>query len=380
MNYFEKSVELHRLHRGKLEIRSTVPLETLEDLSLAYTPGVAEPCRLIAKDQEEIYALTGKSHSVAIVTDGSAVLGLGNIGPHAALPVMEGKAILFKRFAQIDGFPICLQTQDTEEIIETVKRISPGFGAINLEDISAPRCFEIEKRLIDELDIPVMHDDQHGTAVVVLAGLINALKVVGKSLSDISVVISGAGAAGMGIANMLLDAGVVKMSILDSRGMIAPGREDMNVYKEQLAIRINEQGQRGDLANALEGVDVFIGVSQPNILKPEMIRRMSDVSIIFALSNPIPEIMPDTALQAGAAIVATGRSDFANQVNNALAYPGIFKGAMAARKKITSAMKVAAAYALAGRVDEPTTKKIIPSLFDSDLADVIARAVQEAAL
>lgn len=377
MNYFEKSVELHRAHKGKLEIVSSVPLETLEDLSLAYTPGVAEPCRRIANDAREVYELTGKSHSIAIVTDGSAVLGLGNIGPLAALPVMEGKAILFKRFANIDGYPICLQTQDTEEIIETVKRISPGFGAINLEDISAPRCFEIERRLVEELDIPVMHDDQHGTAVVVLAGLLNALKVLKKSLSNISVVISGAGAGGLGIANMLLDAGVKQMAILDSRGMIAPGREEMNPYKEHIAQRINGKGGRGDLAYALEGADVFIGVSQPNILKPEMIACMKDQPIIFALSNPIPEIMPDLALQSGAAIVATGRSDFPNQVNNALAYPGIFKGAMAVRKKITPAMKVAAAYALAGRVSHPTAQQIIPSLFDTGLVEAIARAVQD---
>lgn len=379
MDYFEKSVELHRTHTGKLQIQPTVPMETLEDLSLAYTPGVAEPCRRIAANPEEVYALTIKSHSVAIVTDGTAVLGLGNIGPHAALPVMEGKAIILKRFANIDGYPICLSTQDPDEIVETVKRISPGFGGINLEDISAPRCFEIERRLIEQLDIPVMHDDQHGTAVVVLAGLINALKVVEKSLSDVSVVISGAGAGGMGVANMLLDAGVQKMTMLDSRGVIAPGREDMNPYKEQMALRINPNGQRGDVASALMGADVFIGVSQPGIIHPEMIRQMASGAIVVALSNPTPEIMPDLARQGGAVVVATGRSDFPNQVNNALAYPGIFKGAMAARKKITPAMKVTAAYAIAGLVSEPTAEKIIPSIFTPGLVDAVSQAVQKAA-
>lgn len=378
MDYQTASVNLHRAKCGKLEIKSTFPLETIADLSVAYTPGVAEPCRKIAANPEEVYTLTIKSHSVAIVTDGSAVLGLGNIGPHAALPVMEGKAIIFKRFANLDGYPICLATQDVDEIIETVKRISPGFGAINLEDISAPRCFEVERRLVEELDIPVMHDDQHGTAVVVLAGLLNALKVVEKRFEDISVTISGAGAGGMGIANMLLNAGVTRMTMVDSKGIIAPGRADMNPSKEEMAARINPTGRTGDLSTALEGADVLIGVSQPNIVSQEMVKRMAAKSILFVLSNPVPEIMPDLAKAAGAAVVGTGRSDYPNQVNNALAYPGIFKGAMAARRKITPQMKIAAAYALAAFVNDPTPEKIIPSIFEPGLAEAIAQAVQNA--
>jgi len=379
MNYSEESVALHRAHRGKLEIRSMVPLETMQDLARAYTPGVAEPCRRIAENEEEVYALTMKSHAVAIVTDGSAVLGLGNIGPYAALPVMEGKAVIFKRFAGIDGYPLCLDTQNIDEIVETVKRIAPGFGGINLEDISAPRCFEIEKRLVEALDIPVMHDDQHGTAVVVLAGLINALALVGKRFQDISVTICGAGAGGMGIANMLLEAGVSHLTMVDSKGMIAPGRMDMNDSKEKMAQRINPQGRLGDLESALEGVDVLIGVSQPDIVTPAMVKRMARGAIVFALSNPIPEIMPDLAKEAGAVCVGSGRSDFGNQVNNALAYPGIFKGAMKARAKITPQMKIAAAHALARAVPEPTLENVIPSIFEPGLADLVAQAVEQAA-
>ena len=375
MDYQNASVDLHRAKRGKLEIKSTFPLETIEDLSIAYTPGVAEPCRKIAANPEEVYALTIKSHSVAVVTDGSAVLGLGNIGPYAALPVMEGKAIIFKRFADIDAYPICLDTQNVDEIVETVKRIAPGFGGINLEDISAPRCFEVERRLVEALDIPVMHDDQHGTAVVVLAGLLNALKLVGKKFEDISVTISGAGAGGMGIANMLLNAGVTRMTMVDSKGIIAPGRADMNPSKEEMAARINPLGRTGDMAAALEGADVLVGVSQPNIVSGEMVKRMAPKSIVFVLSNPVPEIMPDVAKAAGVAVIGTGRSDFPNQVNNALAYPGIFKGAMMARRKITPQMKIAAAYALAAFVKEPTPEKIIPSIFEPGLADAIAQAV-----
>ena len=323
MNYQEESVALHRAHRGKLEVHSKVSLETMQDLALAYTPGVAEPCRRIAQNKEEVFALTMKSHAVAIVTDGSAVLGLGNIGPYAALPVMEGKAVIFKRFADLDGYPICLDTQDVDEIVETVKRIAPAFGGINLEDISAPRCFEIERRLIEALDIPVMHDDQHGTAVVVLAGLINALVLVGKRFQDISVTICGAGAGGMGIAEMLLEAGVLKMAMVDSRGMISPGRAEMNDSKEQMARRINPEGRVGDLAQALEGADVLIGVSQPDIVKPEMVKRMAQKAIVFALSNPVPEIMPDLAKTAGAFVVGSGRSDFGNQVNNEIGRPHV---------------------------------------------------------
>lgn len=378
MNYFETSVEQHRANKGKLSVESLLPIESIEDLSVAYTPGVAEPCRRIAADKSEAYQLTMKGRTVAIVTDGSAVLGLGDIGPEAALPVMEGKAALFKRFAQIDGFPICLATQNVEEIIETVKRISPGFGGINLEDISAPRCFEIERRLIEELDIPVMHDDQHGTAVVVLAGLLNALKVVGKKMEEIRVVLSGSGAGGLGIASLLLEAGVTNMSITDSTGIIAVGREGMNEYKDAYAKRINPEGVTGTLADALIGADVFVGVSKAGLVTQEMVRSMSKDAIIFALANPVPEIMPEEAKAAGAAVVGTGRSDYPNQVNNVLAYPGIFKGAMMARKKITPGMRVVAARTLAGLVTEPSADKIIPSPFDPGVADAVAHAVMNA--
>jgi malate dehydrogenase (oxaloacetate-decarboxylating) len=324
MDYNEQSLEAHKRHMGKLDVTSSFPLETTEDLSIAYTPGVAEPCRVIAEDVDRAWDLTIKGRTVAVVTDGSSVLGLGNIGPEAGLPVMEGKAALFKRFANVDAFPICLATQDVDEIVETVKRIAPSFGGINLEDIAAPACFEVERRLIEELDIPVMHDDQHGTAVVVLAGLLNALKVVDKEIGDVKVVMSGAGAGGMGIANLLLDAGVTKMAMVDSRGMIAQGRERMNPYKDELAARINPEAETGTLADALVGADVFVGVSQPGLVTPEMVQSMNDGAIIFALSNPVPEIMPEEARAGGAAVIATGRSDFPNQVNNALAFPGIF--------------------------------------------------------
>ncbi len=381
MDYSQRSLEMHREKRGKLEIQSVVPLETRDDLATAYTPGVAEPCRAIAKDKNLVWDLTIKGHSVAVVTDGSAVLGLGNIGPEAGLPVMEGKAILFKKFANIDAYPICLATQDVDEIVETVKRISPGFGGINLEDISAPRCFEIERRLVEELDIPVMHDDQHGTAVVVTAGLTNALKVVGKDIAEVSVVISGAVAGGMGVATLLLVAGVKKMTMLDSKGIIAVGREGMNRYKDELAGRINPNGKTGSLADALSGADVFIGVSQPGIVSQEMVRSMAPSAIIFAMANPVPEIMPEEAHAAGAAVVATGRSDFPNQVNNVLSFPGIFKGALEGRlRKITPVMRLAAASALAGMVNEPTAGKILPSPLDPGVADVVSAAVRGAAL
>jgi malate dehydrogenase (oxaloacetate-decarboxylating) len=377
MNYNEQSLEAHKRHMGKLDVTSSFPLETTEDLSIAYTPGVAEPCRVIAENKERAWDLTIKGRTVAVVTDGSSVLGLGNIGPEAGLPVMEGKAALFKRFADVDAFPICLATQDVDEIVETVKRIAPSFGAINLEDIAAPACFEVERRLIEELDIPVMHDDQHGTAVVVLAGLLNALKVVGKDIADVKVVMSGAGAGGMGIANLLLDAGVTKMAMVDSRGMIAQGRERMNPYKNELAARINPEAETGTLADALVGADVFVGVSQPGLVTPEMVQSMNDGAIIFALSNPVPEIMPEEARVGGATVIATGRSDFPNQVNNALAFPGIFKGVLESRsKKITREMLVAAAHALSKMVPEPTADQIMPSPFAPGLADVIAEAVQ----
>ena len=377
MNYNEASLELHRRHKGKLSVESVVPIENRDDLSTAYTPGVAEPCRVIAADKERAWDLTIKGRTVAVVTDGSAVLGLGNIGPEAGLPVMEGKAVLFKRFAGVDAFPICLATQDVEKIIETVKYIAPGFGGINLEDIAAPACFEIERRLIEELDIPVMHDDQHGTAVVVLAGLLNALKVVGKKLEEVSVVISGAGAAGMGVTHLLFEAGLTKLIMIDSKGIIAPGREGMNSYKEELAGKINPAGRTGTLADALVGADVFIGVSQPGLVTPEMVRTMADKAIVFAMANPIPEIMPDEARAGGAMVIATGRSDFPNQVNNVLAFPGIFKGVLEGRlRRITPAMRVAASHALAACVPEPTADKILPSPFDPGVAEVVARAVK----
>ncbi|MBI4592534.1 NADP-dependent malic enzyme [Candidatus Uhrbacteria bacterium] len=380
MNYSEASLEMHKRYKGKLSVESVVPIENKEDLSTAYTPGVAEPCRVIAADKERAWDLTIKGRTVAVVTDGSAVLGLGNIGPEAGLPVMEGKAALFKRFAGVDAFPICLATQDVDEIVQTVKRIAPGFGGINLEDIAAPACFEVERRLIEELDIPVMHDDQHGTAVVVLAGLLNALKVVGKKLEDVSVVISGAGAGGMGVTHLLFEAGLQKLTMVDSKGIIAPGREGMNSYKEDLAVRINPEGRTGSLADALVGADVFIGVSQPGLVTADMVSTMAPRAIVFAMANPIPEIMPDEALAGGAAVVATGRSDFPNQVNNVLAFPGIFKGALEGRlRRITPAMRVAAAHALAKLVPEPTNEKIMPSPFEPGLADVVAEAVKRVA-
>jgi len=377
MNYGEESVKRHKETHGKLEIHSTFPLKNKDDLSIAYTPGVAEPCRVIAADKEAAYELTIKGRSVAVVTDGSAVLGLGNIGPEAALPVMEGKAILFKEFGGIDAYPICLATQDVDEIVETVKRIAPGFGGINLEDISAPRCFEIEERLHRELDIPVMHDDQHGTAIVVLAGLMNALKVVEKKMEDVRVVISGAGSAGMATANLLLAAGGQQMVVLDSRGMIAEGREGMNPYKDKLAAQINPNRTSGSLADAMKEADVFIGVSQPGIVTSEMVKSMNDGAIVFAMSNPIPEIMPDVAKEAGVAVVATGRSDFPNQVNNVLAFPGMFKGALEARiTGFTQEMKLAAASAIAGMVENPNEENIIPSPLDRSVANVVANAVK----
>jgi len=376
MNYGEESMRLHREKKGKLEIVSTVSLESREDLSIAYTPGVAAPCEAIAKDKSLAFDLTIKGRMVAVVTDGSSVLGLGNIGPEAAMPVMEGKAILFKRFAGLDAFPICLATQDVDEIVETVKRIAPGFGAIHLEDIAAPRCFEVEERLARELDIPVMHDDQHGTAVVILAGLLNGLKVVGKKIEDVRVVISGAGAAGIATANLLLEAGVGSLTMTDSKGIIAAGRGDMNPHKDTLAARINPEGKTGSLADALRGADVFIGVSKPGIVDEEMIRSMASGAIVFAMANPVPEIIPDIARAAGAAVVASGRSDFPNQVNNVLAYPGMFLGAMEARRPFVPAMRVAAAHALATLIPNPTADRILPSALEQNVARAVADAVK----
>jgi malate dehydrogenase (oxaloacetate-decarboxylating) len=379
MNYFESSIDLHRKFQGKLAIQSLVPLETRDDLSLAYTPGVAAPSEAIAKDRSLAYELTMKGRTVAIVTDGSAVLGLGNIGPEAGLPVMEGKAILFKRFANIDAFPLCLATQNSDEIVETVKRIAPGFGAIQLEDIAAPRCFEIEERLIRELDVPVMHDDQHGTAVVILAGLLNALRVVEKSLKEVKIVISGSGAAGLASGRLLWDAGARFMTMIDSQGILAMGRNGMNAYKDEFAQRINPENKQGTLTDAIQGADVFIGVSKANLVTSDMVRSMAKDPIIFAMANPSPEIMPDIAKEAGAAVIATGRSDFPNQVNNVLVFPGMFLGVLEGRlPKFTNTMRLAAAHALAGMVEHPTRERILPSALETDVARIVADAIKRA--
>ncbi len=377
MNYSELSLNLHREKRGKLEIASTVPLQTSDDLATAYTPGVAAVCLAIAADKSLARELTIKGRFVAVVTDGSAVLGLGNIGPEAGMPVMEGKAILFKRFAGLDAFPICLATQDTEEIIATIKNIAPGFGAIHLEDIAAPKCFEIERRLSEELDIPVMHDDQHGTAVVVLAGVLNALRVVDKSIETAKIVISGVGAAGVASARMLLEAGAKNVAMCDSKGMIAVGREGMNAQKDELAARINSPARLGSLGDALAGSDVFLGVSAPGIVSEEMVRSMAPGAIVFAMANPVPEVTPEVAKAGGAAVIATGRSDYPNQVNNVLAYPGLFLGALEGNiPTFTTAMFLAAARALAATVETPTADRILPSLLDVDSARIVADAVK----
>ena len=375
----EEALQLHAVHQGKLAVSLKVDIETKHDLSLAYTPGVAEPCLEIAQDREQVYRYTGKGNAVAIVTDGTAVLGLGDIGPEAALPVMEGKACLFKRFGGVDAYPICLNTKDPEEIVRAVQLIAPGFGGINLEDISAPRCFEIEERLIETLDIPVFHDDQHGTAVVVLAALINGAKCLGLELPQVQTVISGAGAAGISICKLLMKAGVRDITLCDRQGAIWEGREGLNGAKTAMAKVTNRAMRKGSLAEVMEGADLFIGVSGPGIVTQEMVRSMSPQAMVFALSNPVPEIMPELALAAGAKVVATGRSDFPNQINNLLVFPGIFKGALAARaSRITEEMMIAAAYAIAGRVspEELSRECIIPSTFDMGVADVVAEAVK----
>lgn len=375
----EEALQLHKVHQGKLAVSLKVDIETKHDLSLAYTPGVAEPCLEIAQDREQVYRYTGKGNAVAIVTDGTAVLGLGDIGPKAALPVMEGKACLFKRFGGVDAYPICLNTKDPEEIVRAVQLIAPGFGGINLEDISAPRCFEIEERLIETLDIPVFHDDQHGTAVVVLAALINGAKCLGLELAQVQTVISGAGAAGISICKLLMKAGVRDITLCDRQGAIWEGREGLNGAKTAMAKVTNRAMRKGSLAEVMEGADLFIGVSGPGIVTQEMVRSMSPQAMVFALSNPVPEIMPELALAAGAKVVATGRSDFPNQINNLLVFPGIFKGALAARaSRITEEMMIAAAYAIAGRVspEELSRECIIPSTFDMGVADVVAEAVK----
>ncbi|WP_099470023.1 NAD(P)-dependent malic enzyme [Konateibacter massiliensis] len=376
----EKALLLHEEWNGKLETVSKTPVKSREDLSLAYTPGVAEPCKVIAADKEAAYKYTIKSNTVAVVSDGSAVLGLGNIGPYAAMPVMEGKAVLFKEFGNVNAFPICLDTQDTEEIIRTVVAIAPAFGGINLEDISAPRCFEIEDRLNELLDIPVFHDDQHGTAIVVLAGIINALKVTGKNKEDCQVVVNGAGSAGIAITKLLLTYGFKNVLMCDKCGIISKDTADLNWMQKNMTEVTNLSGKSGSLADALKGADIFVGVSAPNIVSAEMVASMNKDAIIFAMANPVPEIMPDIAKAAGAKIVGTGRSDFPNQVNNVVAFPGIFKGALEGRaSKITEEMKLAAAAAIAGLVaDEDLNEdNIMPEAFDPRVAQVVSKAVKD---
>lgn len=380
MTNSEKALKLHEEWNGKIETVSKAAVKSREDLALAYTPGVAEPCKVIAENPEAAYTYTIKSNTVAVVSDGSAVLGLGNIGPLAAMPVMEGKAVLFKEFGGINAFPICLDTQDTEEIIETVVRIAPAFGGINLEDISAPRCFEIEERLKERLSIPVFHDDQHGTAIVVLAGIINALKVTGKKKETAQVVVNGAGSAGIAITRLLLTYGFQNITLCDKAGMICEGMEGLNWMQEKMAKVTNLGKRTGSLADALKGADIFVGVSAPGIVTPEMVASMNRDAILFAMANPVPEIMPDLAREAGARVVGTGRSDFPNQVNNVLIFPGIFRGALEGRAcAITEEMKLAAAEAIASLVSEEELSdvNILPAAFDPRVADAVSQAVKE---
>ncbi|MCX9011427.1 MAG: NADP-dependent malic enzyme [Candidatus Methanoperedens sp.] len=376
---YERSLQFHESHKGKIALKSKVRIETKEDLSLAYTPGVAEPCRRIYSNRDDVYRYTAKGNFVAVVSDGSSILGIGDLGALAAMPVMEGKALLFKTFGGVDAFPVCLDTKDVDEIINIVKNIAPCFGGINLEDIGAPRCFEIETRLKGLLDIPVFHDDQHGAAVVALAGVTNALKVVGKKFDQIKVVISGAGAAGTATAKLLLDMGVRDMLVCDTAGIIYRGRDGLNKYKEELARLTNRNNEKGTLADAMKGADVFIGLSVGRIVSQDMVRSMARDAIVFPLANPVPEIMPQEAKQAGARIVGTGRSDCINQLNNALGFPGIFRGALDVRARdINEHMKMAAANALASLI-EPEEDMIIPSIFDPRVAPTVASAVAQAA-
>ena len=376
----EKALLLHREWQGKLETVSKAKVATREDLALAYTPGVAEPCRVIAGDKDEAYNYTWKSNTIAVVSDGSAVLGLGNIGPYAAMPVMEGKAVLFKEFGGVNAVPICLDTQDTEEIIKAVTWMAPGFGGINLEDISAPRCFEIEERLKEILDIPVFHDDQHGTAIVVLAGIINALKVTGKKKEAGRVVVNGAGSAGIAISRLLLTYGFENITLCDRAGILRKGMDGLNWMQEKMMDATNPDHLTGSLADAMKGADIFIGVSAPGIVTKEMVASMNRDAILFAMANPVPEIMPDLAKEAGARVVGTGRSDFPNQVNNVVVFPGIFKGALEGRASaITEEMKLAAAEAIAGLVDDADLNEdnILPEAFDPRVADAVSKAVKE---
>ncbi len=383
MDLKQEALQLHMKHQGKIEVISKVPLKNSRDLSLAYTPGVAEPCKKIKENPDSVYEYTAKGLMVAVVTDGSAVLGLGNIGAGAGMPVMEGKAVLFKNFGGVDAFPICLDTQDVNEIVDTIKHIAPTFGGINLEDIAAPRCFEVEKRLKQELDIPVFHDDQHGTAVVVLAAIINALKIVKKDIRDVKVVISGAGAAGVAISKLLLSAGVFDVVVCDSKGIVSRDRTDLNESKQELADISNKKGLSGDISCALKDGDIFIGVSGPGTVTKDMIKTMAKDAIIFALANPVPEIYPDEAKQAGAKVVGTGRSDFPNQINNVLAFPGIFRGALEVRASdINEEMKLAASYAIASLItpEELSPEYCIPGAFDKRVAAHVACEVAKAAM
>lgn len=378
MTNAEKALQLHEEWNGKFETTPKMKIQTREDLALAYTPGVAEPCKVIAKDKEAAYKYTIKSNTIAVVSDGSAVLGLGNIGAHAAMPVMEGKAVLFKEFGNVNAVPVCLDTQDTEEIIKTVVNIAPAFGGINLEDISAPRCFEIETRLKELLDIPVFHDDQHGTAIVVLAGIINGLKVTGKTKEDCQVVVNGAGSAGIAITKLLLTYGFKHVTMCDKSGILSKASEGLNWMQQSMMEVTNLENKTGSLADALRGADIFVGVSAPNIVTDDMVKTMNKDAIIFAMANPVPEIMPDVAKAAGAKVVGTGRSDFPNQVNNVIAFPGIFKGALEGRaRQITEDMKLAAALAIANLVpdDEVSDVNILPEAFDPRVADVVSKAV-----
>lgn len=383
MDYNYESLKLHAEKQGKIEITSRVKTETKDDLSIAYTPGVAEPCREIAKDTEKVFAYTRKGNLVAVVTDGSAVLGLGDIGPEAGMPVMEGKCVLFKNFADVDAFPICLATNDVDEIVNTVKNIAPSFGGINLEDISAPRCFEIERRLRDELDIPVFHDDQHGTAIVVSAGILNALRVVGKEISSVKIVINGAGSAGIAICKMLMNIGAENIILVDKIGALSEGMDGLNFEQAKMAKITNRKHETGALADVIKDADVFIGVSAPNIVSEAMVKSMASDPIVFAMANPVPEILPEAAKAAGAKVVGTGRSDYPNQINNVLAFPGIFRGALDARAKcISEEMKIAAVHALANLVsdEELSADNIMPKAFDPRVGPAVAKAVSAAAL
>ena len=380
---YAKSLELHRKNRGKVAIEGKMPVNSMADLALAYTPGVAEPCREIGRNPEAIYEVTSKGNMVAVITDGTAVLGLGDIGPDAALPVMEGKAILFKRFANIDAFPICINSKDSDEIIRTASLITSSFGGVNLEDIAAPRCFEIEKKLQELCDIPIFHDDQHGTAVIVLSGLLNALKVVGKKIEDVKIVMSGAGAAGTAICKFLMSAGAKNVIMCDRSGALYEGRkEHMNWAKEELSTLSNPKKEKGSVGNVMKGADVFLGLSGPGIIDSDMVKSMAPKAIIFAMANPTPEIYPDEAIAAGAAVVATGRSDFPNQINNCLGFPGIFRGALDVRASvINEEMKLAAAHALAGLSPEAELRadRIVTEVMDDRVVPAIAAAVAEAA-